>query len=734
MTKANPNEDKHGCSGDATLEITRWESLTNPWGKRVRVEAGAFFARLAQLATSPRDEAVVKATLPGWSAATFEADKRGADNVERATALVLDYDSGDCLDSIAGCWPWRGLLHTTPSHTQDKPRCRVVITLSRAMTKDEHARIYRWALTRASAAGHTPDEAAKDASRLWFVPACQPGGSGRAIQLDGEALDVDDVLAKASPVAAVPRAVRDEARASSARGAINSACAAVEAAGEGERNSTLTREAFMLRQRANQAGGPDWETARQGLRDAALAAGLGASEIDKTVESSRVAADRKPRDLREDRKRMVDYYEDDPGSQGGLSEGQLAPALGLDALALPDWQQLLLRNDKGKVRATLGNAVTIFEQDERLDCITYDSFRDELTLENKPPWDRGGVERYPRSVSDVDSVRAAQWVERHYEIAVPSRQVADAVESSGKRRAFDPLRSYLRGLAWDGVPRIATWLADFFGVDPSAYTQEVGRRWLVAAVARGLCESSAGVQADNVLVFEGPQGARKSSGLRALGGGFFSDEVPDLTTKDAAISLAGVWIVELSELESLRKADLTKIKAWLTRRVDRFRPPYGRTTVERPRRCVFAATTNDSHYLRDPTGNRRFWPVRCGAVDVAGLQSARDQLWAEAVEQYKAGAVWWVDNATLLADAQAAQGERCDVDPWEEPISEYVEGRRWVTSAEILTAIEVDTGRADKSHTRRLTEVLRRLGFTERERVRGAGGGFEYRFYPLVQS
>jgi putative DNA primase/helicase len=174
-----------------------------------------------------------------------------------------------------------------------------------------------------------------------------------------------------------------------------------------------------------------------------------------------------------------------------------------------------------------------------------------------------------------------------------------------------------------------------------------------------------------MLFLEGPQGTRKSAALKVLAGEpWFTDELPELGSKDAAIQLQGVWIVEVAELDAIGRAEVSRIKAFVTRTTDRFRPPYGRHTVEVPRQCVFA---NPDTYLRDETGNRRFWPLRCGTIDIAALAKDRDQLWAEAVTLYKHGAIWWIDDPALLAEAREEQDRRYQPDAWDAKID------RWLT-------------------------------------------------------
>ena len=220
------------------------------------------------------------------------------------------------------------------------------------------------------------------------------------------------------------------------------------------------------------------------------------------------------------------------------------------------------------------------------------------------------------------------------------------------------------------MPRIETWACRYLGAEDTAFNRSVGALWLISAVARIF---RPGVKADHMLVLEGPQGARKSTALKILAGeDWFTDELPDLGSKDAAMHMQGVWIIEIAELDAIGKAEVSRIKAFLTRTTDRFRPPYGRYTIEVPRQCVFAGTVNPDTYLRDETGNRRFWPVRCGTIDIDALARDRDQLWAEAVARFRAGAIWWLDTPELIAAATAEQEKRYQADAWDDLIANWI--------------------------------------------------------------
>ena len=267
-------------------------------------------------------------------------------------------------------------------------------------------------------------------------------------------------------------------------------------------------------------------------------------------------------------------------------------------------------------------------------------------------------------------MRAAEWLQRR-ELNVTPMTVSRSVGAVAREITVHPVRDHLGALAWDGVPRIETWACRYLGAEDTAFNRSVGALWLISAVARIF---RPGVKADHMLVLEGPQGARKSTALKILAGeDWFTDELPDLGSKDAAMHMQGVWIIEIAELDAIGKAEVSRIKAFLTRTTDRFRPPYGRYTIEVPRQCVFAGTVNPDTYLRDETGNRRFWPVRCGTIDIDALARDRDQLWAEAVARFRAGAIWWIDTPELIAAAKSEQEKRYQGDAWDARID------RWLT-------------------------------------------------------
>ena len=210
----------------------------------------------------------------------------------------------------------------------------------------------------------------------------------------------------------------------------------------------------------------------------------------------------------------------------------------------------------------------------------------------------------------------------------------------------------------------------YLGRRDTPLNRAIGSRWMISAVARIM---QPGAKVDHMLILEGPQGTKKSSALKMLAGAdWFTDELAEIGSKDAAQQMRGIWIIEIAELDAISRAEVSRIKAFLSRTTDRYRPPYERYVVEVPRQCVFAGSVNPDTYLRDETGNRRFWPVRCGNINLDALSRDRDQLWAEAVARYRDGTIWWLNEAELIADAKIEQDQRYQADAWDARIDRWL--------------------------------------------------------------
>lgn len=368
--------------------------------------------------------------------------------------------------------------------------------------------------------------------------------------------------------------------------------------------------------------------------------------------------------------------------------------------------QDLIRDDKDRPIWNMANAVTLLENHKDWQgVLAFNKFTVRREVLAKIPGQRGG--EFPRALDDDDYTAAQQWFNRNGFPRASSEIVGAALRKVCRNRSYDPLTDYLDGLKWDGKPRVKNWLENYTGAESSAYVQEAGKRWLISAVARAY---RPGCKADHMLVLEGKQGARKSSALAALTGEeWFSDSLPPMNTKDASSYLRGRWIVEVGELEAMRR-EVDAVKAFLTRQVEHFRPAYGREEVTEARRCIFAGTTNKDDWQKDETGGRRFWPVKVGTIDIEGIGRDRNQIWAEAVTMFKAGEIWWLEGEVAETAKAEAADRRAD-DPWRPDIAAAVEGLREVSTKQILNTLNIVSTDMTPQLSKRVAQELVALGW-----------------------
>jgi predicted P-loop ATPase len=391
-----------------------------------------------------------------------------------------------------------------------------------------------------------------------------------------------------------------------------------------------------------------------------------------------------------------------------------------------EWLKAAIEDDRGRLIPNLANAALVLRSAPELrEAFSFDELQRQIIVERELPLADGAEPRAtaapPREFSDADASQVQEWLQRAGLPKIGRETVHQAIGLRAQERAFHPVREYLDGLAWDGVARLDGWLARYMRADPTPYVSAIGRMFLIAAAARIF---EPGCKADYVLVLEGVQGAGKSRACATLGGAWFSDSLPDVNhAKDAAQHLRGKWFVEIAELSALGRAEAEALKSFISRPVERYRAPYDREEVVEPRQCVFIGTTNRSTYLGDDTGGRRFWPVRVGQVDNAALAADRDQLFAEAVAAYRAGAQWWPDEDFERQHIRVEQEARFEVDAWEPDIELFLSSRNRVQVSEVARdALGIVTAKVGTAKQRRIARVLTRLGWT-------AGRDASARFY-----
>jgi predicted P-loop ATPase len=341
----------------------------------------------------------------------------------------------------------------------------------------------------------------------------------------------------------------------------------------------------------------------------------------------------------------------------------------------------VITDDRGHLIPNVANGLAILRSAPPIEgCFAYDQMLCATMLMSPLPRPDGGVQNgndeEPRPVRDTDATMVQEWMQHIGMPKIGIDQVFRAIDLRAQERAYHPVKDFLEGLEWDRVSRLPRMFADYFKGEDTPYAARIGTMILCAMVARIF---EPGCKADYMPVIEGEQGIRKSTACSILGGKWFSDSLPDVTSgKDVNDHLSGKWLIEIAEMSAMGKAENAALKAFITRQNERFRPSYGRKEVVRPRQCVFIGTTNKSVYLKDETGGRRYWPVKAGAIDTDALARDRDQLFAEAVALYRQGVGWWPDGAFELEYIRPQQEARFEADAWQETISDWL-SRSWRT-------------------------------------------------------
>jgi predicted P-loop ATPase len=297
--------------------------------------------------------------------------------------------------------------------------------------------------------------------------------------------------------------------------------------------------------------------------------------------------------------------------------------------------------------------------------------------------------------------------------------VEEALLQIAHVNTFNPVVDYLAALQWDGKPRLDRWLVDYLGAEDTELVRAFGRLALIAAVRRA---RHPGTKFDPIIVLEGAMGTQKSTAIEVMAGkeNFSDQTILGVRDKEAQELTVGVWLYEIADLAGIRRAEVEHVKAFASRTYDRARPAYGHSRVDRPRTCIFFATTNDTQYLKE--ADRRFWPVRTTTINIEALRRDRDQLWAEAAQRECEGTSIVLDP-TLWAAARVQQEAREDVDPWDAVLEQVVgtveQDEERVSTADLLsTVLGIHVSKQRDVDFKRLGRCMRRLRWSGPKLVR----------------
>lgn len=358
-------------------------------------------------------------------------------------------------------------------------------------------------------------------------------------------------------------------------------------------------------------------------------------------------------------------------------EKAVADFANTDSVAEPDldWVgKLKVSSQTGLPNKTIDNVLIILENDPRLKGRFYhDEFGNRPVICDCMPWESQQALSKARPWADEDDAGLRHYIEKVYSITGKER-IYDAFAISAMSHKKHKIREYLSGLVWDGVPRLDRLLIDYLGADDTEYVRAVTRKTLCAAVARAM---HPGIKFDSMLILAGIQGIGKSTLFRILGKDWYSDSLSTFEGKEASELIQGYWIIEAGELTGLNKSEMNAVKQFLSKTEDVYRVPYGRRTAAFPRACIIVGTTNDTEFLKDRTGNRRFWPVDLGVRPASKnvftqLAEEVDQIWAEALVRYQCGEKLYLEGA-VAEEAVKQQEEHKERSPKEGIIMEFLE-------------------------------------------------------------
>ena len=633
----------------------------------------------------------------GFVMGKLKGGRRKKDCVEFRSALTLDMDhaSQDIPEQVEMFFDFRCLIYSTHKHTGENPRLRLIIPLSRNVSPDEYVAVARKVAEDIGI--EMFDDTTYEPSRLMYWPSTSADGEFIFRDIEGEPLNPDDVLSRYKdwrdssewPVSSrqqniVQREMRKQADPLTKDGVIGAFCRtytiedAIAAFLPDIYQPSAMPGRYDYIPADSQAGVVIYEgkfAYSHHATDPACGKLMNAFDMVRIHRfgemDEKVSEDTEPAKL-PSFTAMSEFAVNDENVKMTIAGERMEKAEKEFSGENEDWQKELEYEKRSTVvKNTLRNLLLILNNDEKLKGIVFNQLSDGMEIKGEVPW-----EHPSRFWRDADDAQLISYVDltygtfsaRNYDIAVT--KVADD-------RSYHPVREFLDALPeWDKVPRVDTLLIDYLGADDTPYVRAVTRKTLCGAVCRVL---SPGCKFDTMLVLNGPQGVGKSTLISRLAGDWFSDSLNLSDTKDktAAEKLQGYWIMEIGELAGLKKAEVETLRSFLSRQNDIYRASFGKRATPHLRQCVFFGTTNaEKGYLRDTTGNRRFWPVKTpgGSRKHSWELSSEDirQIWAEVLVYVKAGERLYLDGK-MEDTAKSEQREAMESDEREGLVREYLD-------------------------------------------------------------
>lgn len=606
--------------------------------------------------------------------------------------LDMDYGTPDIWDEITLFHDFKCCVYSTHKHTPEHPRLRLLIPLKREISEEEYPAVARMVAKEIGI--DLFDDTTYEASRLMYWPSTSSNGEFFYKVQDGAELDPDEYLSRYDdwhdastwPVSSrqsevVQHSIAQQADPLTKPGVVGAFCRAytVEEAIDAFLSEVYAPSAMNGRYDYIPADSSAGVIVYDGkfayshhATDPACGRLLNAFDLVRLHRfrdlDDKCAPDTTPGKL-PSFQAMSDFALKDEKVKAVFAEERKAQAS--EEFSDEDWQKALELDKAGKVKNTLQNLTVILMNDPLLKPLVFNQLLDGMEIKGDVPW------RHPSKFwRDADDAQLISYVDSHYG-TFSARNYDIAVAKVTDDRSYHPIREFIENLPeWDKVPRVDTLLIDYLGADDNEYVRAVTRKTLCAAIKRVLYP---GCKFDSMLVLNGPQGVGKSTLIAKLAGEWFSDSLNLGDTKDktAAEKLQGYWILEIGELAGLKKAEVETLRSFLSRQNDIYRAAFGKRATPHLRQCVFFGTTNaESGYLRDTTGNRRFWPVKTPGT---GIKHSWDltpelicQIWAETLVYVKQGEKLYL-SAELEALSKVEQREAMESDEREGLVRLYLD-------------------------------------------------------------
>lgn len=605
--------------------------------------------------------------------------------------LTLDIDYGETTvwDEITMFFDFKCCIYSTHKHTPDKPRLRLIIPLSREIGEEEYAAVGRKVAQEIGI--DMFDDSTYQAHRLMYWPSTSSDGEFVFEEQDGRLLDPDEYLAKyddwhdvstwptsSRQSAVVKRSIKEQADPLEKPGIVGAFCRAYSISEAIEAFLPDVYEPSAMEGRYDYI--PADSSAGVQVFDGKFAYSHHATDpaCDMLLNAFDLVRVHKfgNDDEKKSFKAMLDFATADKGVKRQLSEERRASAAqdfddfddeGADDI---EWETALELEKSGAIKDTLNNLVLIIRNDKGLKNIAFNCHRDGIDARGGLPW-----EQIKTGWSDSDYAALKVYLSQIYSLYAPTK-TKDAVLAVAAERSYHPVREYLDALpGWDKTPRAEKLLIDYLGAEDNSYTRAIARKTLTAAVAR-IYEP--GIKFDSVLILNGPQGIGKSTLFAKLAGDWFSDALAltDMKDKTGPEKLQGYWVLELGELAGMRKADIETVKSFISRVDDKYRAAYGLSVESHPRQCIIVGSTNSENgFLRDITGNRRFWPVKVSADSPKKpwqlTKYEIEQIWAETLELYRNGEKLYLEGEEADT-AVEEQADAMETDEREGLVREYL--------------------------------------------------------------